>query len=369
MIFLLAKISFLKIFLFNIYNVKIFLLGDNMKIRKEDIEKDINQLIEMLRKTIFVDEYKYILNNINLLLGLYETLFNQKYECEINSSTLLTYIINEKENDFNYIYTSEYLEDKDTHDKVARTLFQIIHKYNLPSSIEQEPIFIGRFENIVDSFFEDYGGGISKKYHQLKNDNQIHFIPYRTNTGSETDNIFMLGKTYTIVSDANTIDGLLTFAHEVGRAYAYSAIEENDAAYDACFSYCDFYPSFIERMMTRYLIDNKLLSRDTFKSNQKFFKELELYAMDVANLKNLSKKEILNSKKFVSMIYMYGKYLSLIKEYDYDQDREGTLEQIDEYLKRQGSISKKESLDILGIDYDELVSGNKLQKVLKKNNM
>ena len=340
-----------------------------MKIKKEDIERDIDTLIDMLRRTYYIDDYKYILNNLDLLLGLYETLYHQQYECDINISTLLTYIINDKQNDPNYIYTDEYLEDRDTHDKVARTIFSIIHKYNLPTSIEQEPILIERFENIVDSFFADYGGDINKKYEQLKRDRQIHFVPYKTNTGSETNNIFMLGKTYAVVAVPNTIEGLTTFAHEVGHAYAYSVIENKDASYDACLSYYDFYSSFMQRMMIKYLEDNKILKRDIHKSNQKFFKELEQFASDIANLKNLSKEEIINSKKFVSMIYMYGKYLSLIKEYDYDQDREGTLEQIEDYLRSQGTVSKKESLDILGIDYDELISGNKLQKVLKKNNM
>ena len=300
---------------------------------------------------------------------LYRSLFEKDYDCVVPNSTLLEFIINDYKDDVNYIYTKEYIEDRDLHDRVAKSVFKIISKYNLPRHIEQEVILPERFQTIVNEFFSEYGGGINKKFEQLKRDGQIEYLPYYSVSDTATNNIFMLGKTYVVVSTPNTVDGLLSFAHEIGHAYAYSMIEDKDASYDVCLSYYEFYSSFIQRMMTQYLMDKKIFPKDVVKSNMKFFKELELYALDVAGLKNLSSKEIINSKKFVSIIGLFGKYLSLIKEYDYGEDREGTLERIDDYLSSQGMVSKKESLDILGIDYEELISGNKLQKVLKKNNM
>ena len=101
---------------------------------------------------------------------------------------------------------------------------------------------------------------------------------------------------------------------------------------------------------------------------KKYFKELGLYAKDLLSYKDLS-EPVEDDRLSSAMIYMYGKYLGAIKYLDYTEDKEGTLERIDDYLKSQGLVTKEEALDILGLDYDELISGKKLERVLKKNNM
>ena len=341
-----------------------------MQINREEIEQDIDTLIELLRRAKDLNDYKYIKSNIELLLDLYFNLFHEKYNCVVPKSTLMEYVISLGDKSIDQIYCEEYLEDKERHNEVANTILQVLSKYQLPGRIVQEIIKPKEFIEIVNSFFKSTGGEIGKEYESLIKSNHINF----TREGykdSETDHVFMLNKSYVSINAKSTVEGLIDFAHEVGHAYAKSKIQDSEAAYNDCLSYYEFYSCFMERMMIRYLIDNGIVLNDAIKSNQKYFKELGLFAKDLLAYKGLEKgvTGIEDDRLSSAMIYMYGKYLGAIKSLDYTEDREETIERIDDYLKSQGIASKEESLDILGIDYDELISGKKLERTLKKNNM
>ncbi len=342
-----------------------------MLIRKEEIISDIHELIKIIRKASSVDEYKYARCNVFLLLDLYKNLYHEEYKVHVPQSTLLEVFLSLEEKSFEQVYREEYLSDRQTHDSVANTITKIMSKYNLPNSIKQSYISSTDYMDIIWGFLNSFDSDLKDKLTKLIDEQHIDLFTTKMNKDCETDNIFMLDKSYVTVNMRHDVEGMLKFVHELAHAYAHSLMQDKEAAYNEWTSYYEFYSSFVERMMIRYLIDNNILSEDAIKSNKKFFKQLELYSSDIVPYKNYTKNEVNrhSNKLASSMVYMYGEYLSLIKEHDYMEDKEGTLEQVKEYLTSQGIASKEESLEILGIDREELVSGKKLQRVLNKNNM
>ena len=339
-------------------------------IRKE-IEKDIETLADMLKSTRQVDEYKYLKCNISLLLDLYKNVYHSEYKVIVPNIPLFDIVVSREDKSVNQLYREEYLNNREYHDEIIKSVYEIMSKYNLVGSIKQEPIRLDYFLDIINSFFCEFGGKQYETYQELLKKAHIDYFSIKANPSSETNHIFMLGKSYVTINARNDVEGLLVFAHEIGHAYANSMIKNNKASYDDCISFYEFYSSFMERIMIDYLLRNNIMVEDTKKSNYNYFKYFKKYARDLSEFKDFSLAKILenNSKLSDSMIYFYGEYLGIIKESDYYDDKEGTIERINDYLRNQSLVSREKSLDILGIDYDELISGKKLKRILNKNNM
>ena len=149
-----------------------------MEIKREEIENDIKELIARIKKTLYVEDYKYLKCNLMLLLDLYRLLYGEEYKCDIPKSTLLEYLIRSEDKSVGQLYYEEYTSNRILHDRVADTIFRTISKYHLPKQMIQERINPKEFYEIVDSFFYDYGGGTKEVFEQLKKKEHIAVQPY-----------------------------------------------------------------------------------------------------------------------------------------------------------------------------------------------
>jgi oligoendopeptidase F len=238
-----------------------------MYFNRKEIERDIETLVDILKSTHKVDEYKYLKCNISLLLDLYKNVFHKDYSIIVPRVPLLEVVISREDKSVNQIYREEYLKNKQYHDDIVQSVCSIMSKYDLSDQIKQEPIRLHTFLDIVNSFFAEYGGGLNKTFQDLVKNAHIDFLSIKDNPSSETNNIFMLNKSYVTLNTRNDVEGLLTFAHEIGHAYAHSMIKDNKASYDDCMSFYEFYSSFMERVMIDYLLRNNIMVEDTNKSN------------------------------------------------------------------------------------------------------
>ena len=143
-------------------------------------------------------------------------------------------------------------------------------------------------------------------------------------------------------------------------------IKDYDLSYNDCKTYYEFFSSFLERMMLLFLKGYRIYNNDVNDSNNKYLSQLKKYSDNLLKYLDKDKNAIINNKHIItpSMIYFYGEYLALIKEYDYMRNQFETKNRIKEYLKYRGSINKDEELEILGISHSDLYSGEKVKQLL-----
>ncbi len=332
-----------------------------------EISNDIEVLSNMLANTSDVKVYKYISCNIDLLVEIYKTISGKDYSKPIKRNLLLesmTFVEDEKVVD---IYKNEYLNDRDYHNRVFRNMFVILSKcVSKPNKFDDDIDFTD-YEKIIDSFLESFNKDMFEYYIYLKNNGYIDLFTEKDREENETNNIFMLNKRYILLGSRISIEGAHVIIHEIGHAYSQKLEKDNDASYNDCYSFFEFYSSFMERMFTNYLLSNKLYVKDAKIVNDKYLYQLRLYAKDLMLFREKNNDYIRENIEILasSMIYFYGEYLALIKEYDYYNNKGETIDRINEYLKYQGTISKDEGLEILDVSKLELVTTDKVRKLLK----
>ncbi len=337
-----------------------------MEINKDNITRDIDALNGMLKTSSSIEEYKYIKSNLDLLLDLYKNLYKEDYEVDIHHNYDFERTISETDDKVEDIYVKEFIKDRELHYSLACKLMSIVpfsREYNgRLEEIDYDLVF-----KLVEDFLKSFNPKMYELYKDLSN-GYIDFYTSKSNPISEANNIFMINKKYIAISPKTTIDASLSIIHELAHAYSFDFLKNHNEAYNACKSYFEFYPYFMERMFLLYLEENNLHLKDVDHLRRFNNAKLRMNANSFIYFYTKKKNELEEDSSMVcgTMVYLYGNYISGLKEADYLDDREGTLQRIDEFLEQRGSVSKEESLNILGLDKDELLSGKKLQRILKK---
>lgn len=336
-----------------------------MYISIKEIKSDINKLLYVVNNTTDRDSYKYAMCNINLLLDIYRNLTGENYEINIKRNLLLESTYG-KDKSVEDTYIDEYIKNKSFNDFVFKKVNDILSNYGEKKDIKEKDIDYEEFLSILETFLFNYDSRMYEYYNYLVKNGYVDWFTYKNRSTNETNNIFLLNKRYVLLDNDYDVEGLCTIVHEIGHAYAQSLIKDYNVSYNDCNTYYEFFSSFMERMMFFYLRDNSLYINDVNNSNYKYLTQLKMYTNDLLKFNNKSNEIIRSNKGIIStsLIYFYGEYLALIKEYDFMHNQFETKNRIKEFLKYRGSVSKAKELEILGISSFDLLSGDKVQKLL-----
>ncbi len=336
-----------------------------MYISIKEIKSDINKLLYVVNNTTDRDCYKYAMCNINLLLDIYRNLTGEDYKIDIRRNLVLEskYC---KDKSVEDTYIDEYLEDKKFNDIVFSKANSILYNYSEKKDIKEKDIKYEDFLDLLETFLVNYDSKIYAYYKYLSSKGYIDWFTYKNRSTNETNNIFLLNKRYILLDNDYDVEGLCTIVHEIGHAYAQNLVKDYNVSYNDCNTYYEFFSSFMERMMLFYLKGNRLYKSDVNNSDNKYLTQLKMYTDDLIKFENKSNETIRSNKGIIStsLIYFYGEYLALIKEYDYMHGQIETKNRINEFLKYRGSFSKEKELELLGVSRLDLLSGDKVQKLL-----
>lgn len=348
-----------------------------------DIEK-LKCEIDILKRKLYSvkssTEYKYVTNCIALLCDLYYELTGILIDCKTSVNPYYENIL--KNTDIGLLdYTAnEYFNNQDFYNEVAINILNLYEKENiyfLERQRNQQKISRKEYFEIIHDFLSKYDYRLCNKSYNLIKNNEIDIDGNMIWDAGSTYNTFELNKQYVVIENNSSIEGAVTYIHELGHAFSYDLLlnRSKKQSYNCDYNFIEFYPHYLEKVFTDYLIKNNIHLTDAITSSNYFYESLYNYLFDLIDCNDyviddlsfendeLTPTEI---KEYIldSVSYSEGLYLGCIKAYDANIDLEPTKEQVDNYLFGQGLNSKIESLEILGIDENEIFNGKKLQKSL-----
>lgn len=230
------------------------------------------------------------------------------------------------------------------------------------------------------------------------------FYDYNMNEyNGETHNIEVLNKNFILLEDKNihTINENLTIIHEIGHAYEFNLLYNNNKHINSMYTpYYEVSSLFFEYAYMNYLKENRLLDREIDMVFDNYYKELLLDIIDINMLANyfnitedilvndnyitINDEELFNKRNDIKNKLNYYMYLSNEKKYNflntyiygigrvlsvilYDIYKDNPKEFKKEFNILLNNYSKYDSItcfDSIGINKDEIENNNVLKKVL-----
>ncbi len=253
--------------------------------------------------------------------------------------------------------------------------------------------------NILFDFFDSMGDKYYKFFKSLVDNKQIEmgYVGDYSNM-AETTWLNCLNKSYVCCSSSTyNFYSLISLVHEVGHAYEASVVNnKNNKSFSTLFY--EVSSCFFEYLFLRYVNDRRILVNDgkilefdfLYDIYYFFFQNVlvqslgNIFILDDYNLTIdfFTKKKLVDelNRKYNSniqlddnpinvrdaLIYGYGRLIG-INIYDrYVDDKKDILKRFDNFMNQYTLVGTFDSIDVLGISKDDLISNKALKRTLKE---
>lgn len=346
----------------------------NYRIDEEKVLRETIDLVYNICST--PTKYKYniadIFENCEILKYMYGKYFPPYYIHNNKFENYLTKLNNE-----NILFNEDPILNAFLCDRVINTFndnsYVFYNRYPLNKLTQKEFIEIQRdflytFEERILKIFDEYSKRELIDLTGCIEDNAITFTKLTSNA-----HIILLPNRF----DINNISIL---SHELGHLFEATLLDKRSKKqlFNRRFTYEEFISHYLEFNLQHYLKENHIYLKDTLIVENELLNRLLTYFKDM--IKSIEELEtnpkIEDKNERLSMVndinefysYAYGSLLGLLMHERYIENDKETRKDVDNYLFNAELYSRSDSIELLGINKQDLFDSKVLSKRIKKHN-
>lgn len=347
-----------------------------MKIDTNKLKEEIELLLRRLQFARTLTEYKKLCVSVFNLIDIYTSLTKSDEEFGVPMNKYYEFLL--KKNVFSplNIHIDDYYLNMVKHQNLSKKVLSTYQKtgfiyYDMLG--REQRLKEKEYLEIIRGFLNEYDPKIDKLFLDMK-DKEIDLYSTKYFETDSTYDIPSLDKSYILVENDLSVEGMSTMIHELAHAYinkifrtlSFKQAFNSDVTY-----YTEIFSMFLENIFTEYLIRNKITVIDAHISMNNFYEWINRNFKTLEDINGLSKEETLEEEKETideALLYGYSGMIALELTERYNKDNSGVKKDVMRFITTSGILISDELIHSLGIDMKDVASCKTLKKRLITHN-